>query len=332
MVMTDRTEAGEAIYCPFCGERNAVICNSGRAGENGPYAVSCQTQDCHGAVWALGYHLFKTEAEAITAWNRRANESGRPLEWNVSRNGDWRADTPVGEYAAGIVHGDYVLMLRRIVAGQVSDEKIGGGFREPAAAKAAAQAHHDALIRSALTAPSSATIDAYDLAEAKRIIAELREVTANYDVIREAADFIEALTQRGPFQPTRTFAPESREFIEPGDPRWRDPADPFDTEGAAPPSATIEGLRKALEGLVEILEPASHPAWRDPQYGDRVEALGREIGFGALISSASASWREAQQERDGFSGGEFVVGPCFAVLTKYLDASRAALKASEPKP
>jgi 5-methylcytosine-specific restriction protein A len=98
--------------------------------------------------------------------------------------------------------------------------------------------------RSALSpteTPVARQLDAYDTAEAKRIVAELREVTANYDVIREAADFIEALIPpRGPFQPTRTFAPETREFIEPGDPRWRDPADPFDDDPASSPSVSRE--------------------------------------------------------------------------------------------
>lgn len=59
--------------CPWCAETNAIVCRT----DYGPadlkvYAVSCQTRDCHGAIWALGYGLFPTPEQAIAAWNTRA--------------------------------------------------------------------------------------------------------------------------------------------------------------------------------------------------------------------------------------------------------------------
>lgn len=73
-------------------------------------------------------------------------------------------------------------------------------------------------------------------------------------------------------------------------------------------------VMEALREFMDITESAATPAFRDPDYANEVQALGDRIGYGALISSASASWRESLA-RDGYpTGGEFVVGPCMAVL------------------
>ena len=84
---------------------------------------------------------------------------------------------------------------------------------------------------------------------------------------------------------------------------------------------TLKSLREALEDAEETLRLVEHPAIRDPQYGDEVEALGRRIGFGALMSSASASWRDVH----GVKGGEFVAGPCYGTVVATLAKIRAAL-------
>ena len=36
------------------------------------YSVSCAGGDCHGHIFSLGHDLFKTEKEAVEAWNERA--------------------------------------------------------------------------------------------------------------------------------------------------------------------------------------------------------------------------------------------------------------------
>lgn len=61
------------LPCPFCGGTRLMVTDSpcpyhesGRA-----YTVSCTTRDCHGAIYALGYDLFRTPDEAVAAWNER---------------------------------------------------------------------------------------------------------------------------------------------------------------------------------------------------------------------------------------------------------------------
>lgn len=77
-----------------------------------------------------------------------------------------------------------------------------------------------------------------------------------------------------------------------------------------------EKLRTALEEFLNTTAPAATPAFKDPTYGDVVEDLGERIGYGALISSASASWRESAKRNGYPAGGEFVVGPCMSVLLR----------------
>lgn len=89
------------------------------------------------------------------------------------------------------------------------------------------------------------------------------------------------------------------------------------------------GLREALIECVATLALVEHPARLDPVHGAEVKALGDRIGYGALMSSASASWRK-HLEADGLSGGEFVSGPCHLSVTKALAKARAALAANRP--
>lgn len=79
-------------------------------------------------------------------------------------------------------------------------------------------------------------------------------------------------------------------------------------------------LREALEYFMEATEDAAlNPPERDPEHWEAVEELGKRIGYGALMTSASASWRES-----GGGGWEFTVGPCRATL---LDAREWAIEA-----
>ena len=59
--------------CPFCGGTLLQTCETPCSWhESGfAYAVTCRTRDCHGAIFSLGYDLFKTPEEALAAWNRR---------------------------------------------------------------------------------------------------------------------------------------------------------------------------------------------------------------------------------------------------------------------
>jgi hypothetical protein len=91
------------------------------------------------------------------------------------------------------------------------------------------------------------------------------------------------------------------------------------------PIRAQETLRKALEECVEVLALVEHPRRIDPQYGQEVAALGYRIGFGALMSSASASWREYLVSNGMPAGSEFVAGPCHATVLSALKQARAAL-------
>ena len=91
----------------------------------------------------------------------------------------------------------------------------------------------------------------------------------------------------------------------------------------------IELLRAALQECIEVLELVEHPRREDPDYGAVVAALGDRIGYGALMSSASASWRRRMKE-DGFPvGSEFVAGPCQGTVTRALQIARAALSSGD---
>jgi hypothetical protein len=97
-------------------------------------------------------------------------------------------------------------------------------------------------------------------------------------------------------------------------------------ESAKPKEA--EGWREALKECVDTLELVERPAFKDPLYGAEVEALGNRIGYGALMASASASWREALAKRGDLVGAEYVAGPCHATVVAALKKARAMLSAA----
>lgn len=88
----------------------------------------------------------------------------------------------------------------------------------------------------------------------------------------------------------------------------------------------IERLRAALLGAKETMELAERIPFIDPQYGQEVEALGRRIGFGALMTSASASWAKVNAEKALPAGGHFVAAPCHASVLSSLAKIRKALE------
>lgn len=96
--------------------------------------------------------------------------------------------------------------------------------------------------------------------------------------------------------------------------------------------AELELARNALEDAEDTLRLVERPAFRDPRYGDEVEALGLRIGFGALMASASASWREHLAADGDPVGGEFVAGPCHGTVVATLAKIRAARALSQDEP
>ncbi|WP_028732126.1 hypothetical protein [Rhizobium leguminosarum] len=86
-----------------------------------------------------------------------------------------------------------------------------------------------------------------------------------------------------------------------------------------------ERLREALTEAEETLRLVEHPAFPDPEYHQQVKDLGNRIGFGALMSTASAAWREILAEKGYPIGGEFVAGPCHGTVVDTLAKIRAAL-------
>lgn len=93
--------------------------------------------------------------------------------------------------------------------------------------------------------------------------------------------------------------------------------------------ARIEALEGALRECIKAFELVERPRRVDPDYGSEVNALGRRIGFGALMSSASASWRAALAADGDPVGGEFVAGPCHSTVIQTLGIARAALSSQE---
>ena len=83
-------------------------------------------------------------------------------------------------------------------------------------------------------------------------------------------------------------------------------------------------LREAAQESVSVFELVENPSIIDPDHWQEIKALGDRIGYGALMSSASRSWREAIRPR-ALEGGEFVAGPCHATVVSTLKQLRAAL-------
>jgi len=89
--------------------------------------------------------------------------------------------------------------------------------------------------------------------------------------------------------------------------------------------AQTPAVLAALQECIDVLALCEHPRNVDPDYGDEVAALGDRIGYGALMASASASWRQRLEDDGVPAGGEFVAGPCQVTVTRALRIARSAL-------
>lgn len=96
----------------------------------------------------------------------------------------------------------------------------------------------------------------------------------------------------------------------------------------------LAGLIERLEGVRTDLAPSNQEPFEDPKFGPVIRALGAVIGYGAMMTSASAAWRAAASERGWPVGGEFTVGPCRIVVARMISelddviATLRALQAS----
>lgn len=79
-------------------------------------------------------------------------------------------------------------------------------------------------------------------------------------------------------------------------------------------SETIAVPKDLWEEICEIFELMRPHAFADPVHHERVKRLGQEIGFGALMASASAGWREVTEVK----GSEFHAGPCQMTIDALL--------------
>jgi len=73
----------ELLPCPFCGESNAIICETDYEGNTElvpAYAVSCRTKRCAAGIWSLAMGHFDTRKKAIKAWNTRSDSKGMEKE------------------------------------------------------------------------------------------------------------------------------------------------------------------------------------------------------------------------------------------------------------
>lgn len=88
-----------------------------------------------------------------------------------------------------------------------------------------------------------------------------------------------------------------------------------------------DSLLAALKEAESVFALVERPAFVDPQHSETIRQLGERIGYGALMASASASWREKLSSHR--PGGEFVAGPCHSTVIATLKTIRAALTTTE---
>lgn len=99
----------------------------------------------------------------------------------------------------------------------------------------------------------------------------------------------------------------------------------YTTPPSPAPAGEVERLRGALDNCIDTLALVEQPSFIDKVYATDVAILGDRIGYGALMSCASALWRLRLSERGSPVGGEFVSGPCHATVLSTLKQARAAL-------
>lgn len=75
--LCERLSISDAKTCPFCGCKPTLSFRVVGEGHDGGFVVGCETYDYHESTFcrgsAIGFSvLYKTEADAIKAWNKRA--------------------------------------------------------------------------------------------------------------------------------------------------------------------------------------------------------------------------------------------------------------------
>lgn len=133
--------------------------------------------------------FMRLAADRLSALSPRV----KALEWSVrAKNGDTTAQSVVGEYSVGEVHGSHMAMLR---VGE-RDARIArvAGFEQ---AKAAAQADYERRILSAIEVSAAPRVVTDE--EVERYVARCREMSQSgeYEWWSRLADILDALSSAG---------------------------------------------------------------------------------------------------------------------------------------
>ena len=93
---------------------------------------------------------------------------------------------------------------------------------------------------------------------------------------------------------------------------------------ATPVATDVAALVEATKDLRDALAHMATPARVDPDkyFSEQVKAFGDAFGYGALMTTASALWRQSLGD---LQGGEFAVGPCVTTAANQLKRLSAAL-------
>lgn len=81
---------------------------------------------------------------------------------------------------------------------------------------------------------------------------------------------------------------------------------------------TVQIPKHVWDEVGEVMNLMRRPAFPDPHYHEYVKTLGEQIGFGVLMSTAEAGWRERLKERGDPAGSEFVSGPCRGTVDRLI--------------
>ena len=101
------------------------------------------------------------------------------------------------------------------------------------------------------------------------------------------------------------------------------PAAP-DATNTHPPANDVAALVDAAKDLRDAIAHMAAPARVDPDkyFSEQVKAFGDAFGYGALMTTASALWRQSLGD---LQGGECAVGPCVTTAANQLNRLSAAL-------
>jgi hypothetical protein len=132
------------------------------------------------------------ELEAAFAARPAEPVAVKGLLWS-KRGDDWYAETHVGQYAVGLVHGSFITMLRGIMDGHMHDLRLEQQpFHSAEEAKASAQADYEQRIRSALiSTPAPGLVEA--LKQSRKLLAWAADSFAAQAKCSKIPDEIDAL-------------------------------------------------------------------------------------------------------------------------------------------